>query len=118
MVYIFFHRKPERRGVNREGVGGERDTVDLEVGCRTKYVFARLFGKRSTPLTRLLMTTLPIETEEQRQDACTPAAQKLCRSCKFPMPVDANKCTKCSSLQNWRRYLDNSSIVLSLLVAL
>ena len=34
------------------------------------------------------------------------------------MPFDANKCIECSSLQNWRRYLDSSGIVLSLLVAL
>lgn len=52
------------------------------------------------------------------QAIAAPAKQKLCRACKLPMPADANKCTECSSLQDWRRYLDSSGIVLSLLVAL
>ncbi len=44
--------------------------------------------------------------------------KKLCRSCKHEMPVDANKCIECSSLQNWKRYLSFSTAILSLILAL
>lgn len=64
------------------------------------------------------MTTQPRDTEHEQRDLQIPPLRKLCRACKLPMPFDANKCTECSSLQNWRRYLDSSGIVLSLLVAL
>lgn len=57
--------------------------------------------------------------QEQGQPAPQHAAlEKLCRACKLPMPAEANKCTKCLSLQDWHRYLDLSGLVLSLLVAL
>src|SRR5262245_23182995 len=63
------------------------------------------------------MKMKPGSAPEQRPDIDSPP-QQLCRACKSPMPAGANKCTECSSLQDWRRYLDSSGIVLSLLVAL
>src|SRR5829696_6773442 len=64
------------------------------------------------------MPTELAEEGPERSGLPHAAAEKLCRACKLPMPAGANKCTKCSSLQNWRRYLDMSGLVLSLLVAL
>jgi hypothetical protein len=63
------------------------------------------------------MTSPPAHGQSATATASLPA-HKPCRACKLAMPLDANKCTNCDSLQNWRRYLDSSGIVLSLLVAL
>jgi hypothetical protein len=41
-----------------------------------------------------------------------------CRVCRKSIPVGALKCTECDSFQDWRRHLNLSSTVLSLLVAL
>ncbi len=41
-----------------------------------------------------------------------------CRLCKKPIELGAIKCTECDGYQNWRRYFDFSSVILSLLVAL
>jgi ribosomal protein L40E len=49
------------------------------------------------------MTSQPADAQLA---TASPAVHKLCRACKFAMPLDANKCTNCDSLQNWRRYLD------------
>ncbi|WP_165184980.1 hypothetical protein [Caulobacter soli] len=43
---------------------------------------------------------------------------KPCRACCYDMPAKANKCVKCSSLQDWQRYLTFSSSILALLTAL
>lgn len=42
----------------------------------------------------------------------------LCVVCMEPIHAGAKKCIKCESFQNWRRYINFSSTVLSLLVAL
>lgn len=41
-----------------------------------------------------------------------------CRLCKKPIEAGAIKCTECDGYQNWRRYFDFSSVILSLLIAL
>jgi hypothetical protein len=41
-----------------------------------------------------------------------------CRTCFEPIHVSARKCKVCESYQDWRRYLQVSSLVLALLVAL
>jgi hypothetical protein len=60
-----------------------------------------------------------METEEGRASSETvqPDA-KPCRACCSPMPVAANKCTKCGGVQNWQRFLGASGTILSLVVAL
>lgn len=47
-----------------------------------------------------------------------PPSPTLCVVCRNSIPEGALKCTECGSFQNWRRHLDFSSLVLSLLVAL
>jgi hypothetical protein len=64
------------------------------------------------------MAVAPSGEGQERPTRQQAATEKLCRACKLPMPTEANKCTKCSSLQDWHRYLDMSGLVLSLLVAL
>lgn len=41
-----------------------------------------------------------------------------CRVCKQPIALGAKKCIHCESFQDWRRYLNLSSTVLALIVAL
>jgi len=41
-----------------------------------------------------------------------------CRLCKKLIEPGAIKCTECDGYQNWRRYFDFSSVILSLLIAL
>lgn len=52
------------------------------------------------------------------EETCRGVAEKPCRSCQSAMPLAANKCVKCSSVQNWERYLGLSGSILGLLVAL
>lgn len=50
--------------------------------------------------------------------ATPPPSTSPCIVCRNQIPVGALKCTECDSFQNWRRYLEFSSLALSLLVAL
>ena len=43
---------------------------------------------------------------------------KLCIACKSEIHKDALKCKECDAYQNWRRYLDFSSTVLALVLAI
>ncbi len=48
----------------------------------------------------------------------SPPASKLCIECKFGIHPEAKKCVHCQSRQDWRRFFDFSSTILSLLIAL
>ena len=44
-------------------------------------------------------------------------AKNLCKLCKEEIKDDAKVCIHCGSLQNWKRYLNFSSLILSLVIA-
>ena len=58
------------------------------------------------------------EEDEAARSKSDAADQNECCLCMEPMRAGATKCTSCGTFQNWRRHLNLSTAVLSLLVAL
>jgi hypothetical protein len=77
--------------------------------------------------TRLGMRSMHVSPHQSTEGDVAPEAangseqnreQKLCRYCALPIPKQATKCTHCNGIQNTGRYLNLSSNILSLLIAL